>query len=213
MLMPQAQSPPAGPVAPTVPPLVDSAPAKGAPTFPPTPVPAPSSDQLFITTGPTANKAEIDLLKDYVATLKKQVERVRALQKAASPGGTADKVEEAECELAMAEGELALAQNKRDQAIDKFTHAQRHAEKSLDAVTTIHEAGNFNQSAVLKATKTLLDVKRKLLQAKCQPPLPTPAPAADVSPPDVLQPALTPSSELQPSQPTNLPQLNSDTPN
>jgi hypothetical protein len=109
---------------------------------------------------------EIKVLEEHVKTLESQFKRLDALYKA----GSASSVNRAlgAYELASAQGELALAQRRTAEAIDRYKDAQLNAEKAYEAVNDEYNAGKTTYDAVVAAAKHLTDVKRKMIHLQHQ---------------------------------------------
>jgi beta-lactamase regulating signal transducer with metallopeptidase domain len=129
---------------------------------------------------PRANNAEVKLLRQYVQTLQEQFDRIDAMYRDGTRGGSLDKREVAAYELALAQGELASAEGNREQALKKYNDALTHAGEAVKAVTAAYEVSLVDYGAVLDANKNLLNIQRKLIHIKDEAAEPE---SADTQPP------------------------------
>jgi outer membrane protein TolC len=112
---------------------------------------------------------EIEVLREHIKFLEDRFKRVDALFQSGNRGGSVDRREMTAYELARAQGELALVQGKRDEALEHLENARQHAEKALRAVTAAYEAGQITHDILLQAANNVSAVKRRLVQVKNPP--------------------------------------------
>jgi hypothetical protein len=111
---------------------------------------------------------EIKVIQDHIKTLQSQFERLDALYKTGSPGGSSDSRALAAYELAAAKGELALLQGRHTQAIESLNEARSHAEEALKAISAAYETGGVTYDLVVLASNNLANIKRKIIQLEQQ---------------------------------------------
>lgn len=151
---------------------VDPAASQAAPARIP-PMPAATTRQSENLSG-GAGPEELQALQDHVTFLENHFKKADALFRTGSRGGSASAQALAAYELATAQGELALAEGRRTDAIARFEQAQVFAEQALNAVRADNAAATVTDELVLQAARQLSESKRRLIQVR------RPASASDI---------------------------------
>jgi hypothetical protein len=105
-------------------------------------------------------------LREHVKFLEEHAKKTAALFQAGAQGGSAHSSTMAAYEFLAAQGELALAEGKRDEAATRFEEAEKLAEEGLMAARTAYEANQVTDQSLLQAAKNLSEVKRRLIQLR-----------------------------------------------
>ena len=194
-------------------------------TFPSTPNPTtvPTANPnlpLSITTFPTAaepvrsatelppgaspiptNTEELDILRERVKSFEEQFNQIDTLYKKSAKGGGLDKLKPAAYELAVAKGELLLAEGNREAAIAEFKSARTYAEEALKAMQDSYAAGNVTLDALQLVTRNLSDIKLKLIRLQREPRINPQTDKSGAAPVASSPPIVAPSWQVQEVRP------------
>ena len=109
---------------------------------------------------------EIDALREHVTFLEEQFKKQDALYRTGSRGGSADKRSITGYELAVAQADLALAEDRRDKAIEFCEQAEKFADEALKNVTATYEAGRTPLEVLLQTARSVSESKRRLARIR-----------------------------------------------
>lgn len=139
------------------------------------PVAQPPSNTAWFYTWPPQppSPEEIEILRDRVRTIEEQLAYTNERLKAGR-GATELDVKQVACELAVAQGEQALAEGNRKAAIEKLQEARKQAEDALQIQSQSARAGigSPDLDGIMKAKRSLSDIKLKLIRLQHEAPQP-----------------------------------------
>lgn len=111
-----------------------------------------------------ATSDEIHVLREHVNFLEQRFKVIDAKNQAGSPGGSQDVRDMTGYEMATAQAQLALAEDRRDEAMARLQEAEKFAESGFQAARANYDAGRITNDMVLQAANNLADSRRRTLR-------------------------------------------------